>query len=94
MVSATSSPEYSSKLENRLNSDDLASSRISVLRSFLDDQNSRSGSLKGINSFFVELRVMHCLKQRNNHQKLDTPYPMEVDTPYQVIDQKSVLENN
>ncbi|GJT83588.1 hypothetical protein Tco_1057930 [Tanacetum coccineum] len=40
IVSPTSSSEYSSKSENRLNSSDLDSSRLSVLRSFLDDQNS------------------------------------------------------
>ncbi|GJT47599.1 hypothetical protein Tco_0973756 [Tanacetum coccineum] len=33
---------FHSKSENRLNSGDLDSSRLSVLKSFLDDQNSRS----------------------------------------------------
>nr|GEV57464.1 hypothetical protein [Tanacetum cinerariifolium] len=45
---------------------DLDSSRLSVLRSFLDDRNSRSRSLKDMNSSFVELLVMHYPKQRNN----------------------------
>ncbi|GKD97651.1 hypothetical protein Tco_1381548 [Tanacetum coccineum] len=45
IVSATSSSEYSWS-ENKLKSGDLNSSRLSVLKCFLDDQNSRSGSLK------------------------------------------------
>ncbi|GKB69610.1 hypothetical protein Tco_0931022, partial [Tanacetum coccineum] len=52
IVFTTSSSEYSSKSKNRLNAGDLDSSRLSVLRSFLDDQNSCSGSLKGVNSSF------------------------------------------
>nr|GEV33318.1 copia protein [Tanacetum cinerariifolium] len=42
IVFATSSSEYSSKSENRLNSGDLDSSRLGVLRRFLDDRNSHS----------------------------------------------------
>nr|GFB59259.1 hypothetical protein [Tanacetum cinerariifolium] len=54
--------------ENRLYSGDLDSSRLSVLKSFLDDRNSHSGSLKGVNCSIVELLVMHYLKQRINNQ--------------------------
>ncbi|GKE92620.1 hypothetical protein Tco_1573715, partial [Tanacetum coccineum] len=90
IVSASSSSEFSWS-ENKLKSDDLNSSRLNVLKCLLDDRNSRSGSLKGVNSSFVELFVMHYLKQGINNQKLDTPYPMEVDAPYRVIDQNSVL---
>ncbi|GJT57374.1 hypothetical protein Tco_0992428 [Tanacetum coccineum] len=48
---------------------DLDSSRLSVLRSFQDDRNSRSGSLKGVNGSLVELLVMHYLKQGINNQE-------------------------
>ncbi|GKD32788.1 hypothetical protein Tco_1248297, partial [Tanacetum coccineum] len=68
IVSATSSSEFSSNSKNRSNSGDLDSSRLSVLRCFLNDRNSRSGSLKGVNSSFVELLVMHNLKQGINNQ--------------------------
>ncbi|GJY32814.1 hypothetical protein Tco_0417283 [Tanacetum coccineum] len=88
IVSATSSSEYSWS-KNKLKSGDLNLPRLSVLKCFLDDRNSRYGSLKGVNSSFVELLVMHYLKQGINNQKLDTPYPMEVDTPYRVIDQNT-----
>ncbi|GKC63756.1 hypothetical protein Tco_1096354, partial [Tanacetum coccineum] len=46
IVSVTSSSEYSSWSKNRSKSSDLDSSRPSVLKCFLDDQNSRCGSLK------------------------------------------------
>ncbi|GKB54496.1 hypothetical protein Tco_0905249, partial [Tanacetum coccineum] len=57
IVFATSSSEYSFWSENRSKSGDLDSSRLSVLKCFLDDQNSRFGSLKGVNSSLVELLV-------------------------------------
>ncbi|GJS24856.1 hypothetical protein Tco_0453488 [Tanacetum coccineum] len=60
IVSATSYSEFSSKSENR-SKGDLDSSRLSVLKSFLDDRNSLSGSLKGVNSSFT----------------IDTPYPTD-----------------
>ncbi|GJV39073.1 ATP synthase subunit delta', mitochondrial-like protein [Tanacetum coccineum] len=88
IVSETFSSEYSWS-ENKLKSGDLNSSRVSVLKCLLDDRNSRSGSSKSVNSSLVELLVVHYLKQGINNQKLDTPYPMEMDTPYRVIDQSS-----
>ncbi|GJY74151.1 hypothetical protein Tco_0478582, partial [Tanacetum coccineum] len=59
IVSATSSSEYSSWSENRSKSGDLDSSRLSVLKCFLDDRNSCSGSLKvyAIGGSFVDLEV-------------------------------------
>nr|GEV03894.1 hypothetical protein [Tanacetum cinerariifolium] len=68
IISATSSSEYSSWSENRSKSGDLDSSRLSVLKCFLDDQNSHFESLKGVNSSLVELLVMHYLKQEINNQ--------------------------
>ncbi|GJY19847.1 hypothetical protein Tco_0392413 [Tanacetum coccineum] len=52
MVSATSSSEYSSWSEYRSKSGDLDSSRLSVLKCFLDDRNSHSGSLK---EYFISI---------------------------------------
>nr|GEX06097.1 hypothetical protein [Tanacetum cinerariifolium] len=83
------------ELENRWKSGDLDSSRLGVLKCFLDDQNYRSGSLKdsqyvvlngieyAISIFLNEYAVLD--------RKLDTPYPIEVDTPYLFIDKNSVL---
>ncbi|GKD17368.1 hypothetical protein Tco_1206526, partial [Tanacetum coccineum] len=68
IVFATSSSEYSSWSENKSKSGDLDSSILSVLKCFLDDQNSRSGSFKGVNSSLIELLVMHYLKQGINYQ--------------------------
>ncbi|GKE40699.1 hypothetical protein Tco_1464104 [Tanacetum coccineum] len=68
ITSATSSSEYSSRSENRSNSGELDSSRLSVLKSFLDEQNSHSRISKGVNSSLVELLVMYYLKQRINNQ--------------------------
>ncbi|GJY48516.1 hypothetical protein Tco_0438472 [Tanacetum coccineum] len=67
IVSASSSSEFSwSKI--KLKSGDLNSSRLNVLKCLLDDRNSHSGSLKGVNSSFDELLVMHYLKQGINNQ--------------------------
>ncbi|GJR36402.1 proline-rich receptor-like protein kinase PERK9 [Tanacetum coccineum] len=89
IVSATSSSEYSSWSENRSKSGDLDSSRLSVLKCFLDDRNSRSGSLKDSQySVFngTENAVLIFLNEYAVlDRKLDTPYLMEVDTPYQVL---------
>ncbi|GJU64138.1 hypothetical protein Tco_1245973 [Tanacetum coccineum] len=68
IVSATSSSKASSRPDSKLNPGVLDSSRLSVLKSFPDDQNSRSVSLKGVNSSLVELLVMHYLKQGINNQ--------------------------
>ncbi|GJR76811.1 hypothetical protein Tco_0089176 [Tanacetum coccineum] len=118
IVSATSSSEYSSWSENRSKSGDLDSSRLSVLKCFLDDRNSHSGSLKGWdpgeenNRYTEKMRKTRSVTISDNQyavfngteyavliflneyavldRKLDTPYPMEVDTPYRVIDQNSL----
>ncbi|GJS23571.1 hypothetical protein Tco_0452203 [Tanacetum coccineum] len=93
IVFATSSSDYSWS-ESKLKSGNLNSSRLSVLKCLLDDRNSRSilydryavsnGSgyavLISLNEYVVLVR------------KFDTPYPMEVDTPYSAIDQNSDLE--
>nr|GFA59651.1 hypothetical protein [Tanacetum cinerariifolium] len=47
--------------EDTSNSGKLDSSRHSVLKSYLDEKNSCSGSSKGVNSSLVKLLVMHYL---------------------------------
>ncbi|GKF43080.1 hypothetical protein Tco_0129632 [Tanacetum coccineum] len=88
---ASSSSEYSWS-ESRLKSGDLNSSRLRVLKCLLDDHNSRSddqyvvsnGSGYAILICWDEYAVLD--------RKLDTPYPVEVDTPYSAIDQNSVFK--
>ncbi|GKE33774.1 hypothetical protein Tco_1453096 [Tanacetum coccineum] len=93
IASASSSSEYS-WLENKLKSSDLNSSRLSDLKCLLDDQNSRSddGYAKSNRSGYAILISLN--EYAVLDRKLDTPYPIEVDTPYSAIDQNSVFKKN
>ncbi|GKA66399.1 60S ribosomal protein L31 [Tanacetum coccineum] len=90
IASASSSSKYSWS-ESRLKSGDLNSSRLRVLMCLLDDQNFvqvlydqyaiSNGGGYGILISWDEYTVLD--------RELDTPYPMEVDTPYSTVDQNS-----
>ncbi|GJZ05666.1 hypothetical protein Tco_0539459 [Tanacetum coccineum] len=74
-------------------SGDLNSSRLSDLKCFLDDRNSHSGSLRSIRR--IQWKWIRYINQLNEYavldRELDTPYPMEVDTPYSAVDQNMLL---
>ncbi|GKF40061.1 hypothetical protein Tco_0120122, partial [Tanacetum coccineum] len=88
IASASSSSEYSLS-ESRLKSCDLNSSRLRVLKCLIDDRNSHSGSLRSIRR--IQWKWIHRIDQLNENalldRELDTPYPIEVDTPYSAINQ-------
>ncbi|GJX31182.1 hypothetical protein Tco_0241037 [Tanacetum coccineum] len=89
IASASSYSEYSWS-ESRLNSSDLNSSRLIVLKCLLDDRNSHSASVLD-DRYAVSngsgYAVLICWDEYAVlDRKLDTPYPMEVDTPYSTVD--------
>ncbi|GKA55229.1 hypothetical protein Tco_0754178 [Tanacetum coccineum] len=92
IASASSSSEYSWS-ESRLKSGDLNSSRLRVLKCLLDDQNSCSVSVPNdryVVSNGSGYAVLICWDEYTVlDRELDTPYLMEVDTPYSTIDQNS-----
>ncbi|GJW30905.1 hypothetical protein Tco_0047780 [Tanacetum coccineum] len=93
-ASASSSSEYSWS-ESRLKSGDLNSSRLRVLKCLLNDRNSRSASVPD-DRYAVSNRSGYAVLICSDEyavldKKLDTLYPMEVDTPYSTIDQNSML---
>ncbi|GKA12062.1 hypothetical protein Tco_0691608 [Tanacetum coccineum] len=96
IASASSSSEYSWS-ESRLNSGDLNSSTLRVLKCLLDDQNSRSVSIPDDRYAVYNgsgYAVLICWDEYAVlDRELDTPYPIEVDTPYSTVDQNSVSNN-
>ncbi|GJY78546.1 hypothetical protein Tco_0484347 [Tanacetum coccineum] len=90
IASASSSFEYSWS-ESRLKSGDLNLSRLRVLKCLLDNRNSRSDD-----RYVVSNRSGYAVLISLNEyvvldRKLDTPYPMEVDTLYLAINQNNVM---
>ncbi|GJS93541.1 hypothetical protein Tco_0800509 [Tanacetum coccineum] len=95
--SSSSSFEYSSS-ESRLNTGDLNSSRLRVLKCLLDDRNLRSVSVPD-NRYAVSngsgyAVLISWTEYAVLDRELDTPYPVEVDTPYSTVDQNSVFKKN
>ncbi|GJZ84148.1 hypothetical protein Tco_0649487 [Tanacetum coccineum] len=89
IASTSSSSEYSWS-ESRLKSVYLNSSRLRVLKCLLDDRNSHSASVPDDRyavsngsgyAVLISLNVYVVLDY-----KMDTPYLMEVDTPYREYD--------
>ncbi|GJT46754.1 putative ribonuclease H-like domain-containing protein [Tanacetum coccineum] len=83
--------------ESRLKSGDLNSSRLRVLKCLLDDRNSRSVSVPD-NRYDVSIGsgyavLISCTKYIVLDKELDTPYPVEVDTPYSAVDQNGVFKD-
>ncbi|GJR78714.1 ribonuclease H-like domain-containing protein, partial [Tanacetum coccineum] len=77
IVSATSSSEYSWS-ENKLKSDDLNSSRLSVLKYLLDDRNSRSGlgSTSGIIAFALRNFDLEVMEFESAHSNTTAKLPI------------------
>ncbi|GJS60237.1 hypothetical protein Tco_0655021, partial [Tanacetum coccineum] len=68
---------------------DLNSSRLRVLKCLLDDRNSRSDDRYAVSNG-SGYAVLICWDDYVVlDRKLDTPYPIEVDTPYSTVDQDS-----
>ncbi|GKF00441.1 hypothetical protein Tco_0023791, partial [Tanacetum coccineum] len=88
IASSSSSFEYSWS-ESRLKSGDLNSSRPRVLKCLLDDQNSRSDDQYVVSNGSGYAVLISWDEYAILDRKLDTPYPMELDTPYLIVDQNS-----
>ncbi|GJT16721.1 hypothetical protein Tco_0875427 [Tanacetum coccineum] len=80
-ASASSSSEYSWS-ESRLKLGDLNSSRLRVLKCLFDDQNSRSDDQHAISNGSGYAILICWDKYAVLDRDLDTPYPMEEDTPH------------
>ncbi|GJY13866.1 hypothetical protein Tco_0383175 [Tanacetum coccineum] len=94
IVAAISSSECPSRSEKRSNSSELDSSRLGVLKSFLDERNPLSEFSKAIDTpYLIYLNTPYQSAERDMLywlRKLDMPYSIRVNTPYLVIDQNSV----
>ncbi|GKA95212.1 putative reverse transcriptase domain-containing protein [Tanacetum coccineum] len=87
--SAFSSSGYSWS-KSRLKSGDLNSSRLRVLKCLLDDQNSRSDDRYVVSTRSGYVVLISLNEYAVFDRKLDTLYPVEVDTPYSAIDQNNI----
>ncbi|GJS02861.1 hypothetical protein Tco_0319369 [Tanacetum coccineum] len=91
IASASSSSKYSWS-ESRLKSGDLNSSRLRVLKCLLDDRNSRSDDRYAVSNGGGYAVLICWNEYAVLDRELDTPYSMEVDTPYSTVDQNSGLK--
>ncbi|GJS48533.1 hypothetical protein Tco_0598654 [Tanacetum coccineum] len=92
-IASSSSFEYSWS-ESRLKSGDLNLSRHMVLKCLLDDRNFRSDDRYAVSNGSRYAVLIYLSEYVVLDRKLDTPYPMEVDTPYSTVDQNSVFKKN
>ncbi|GJW77645.1 hypothetical protein Tco_0139327 [Tanacetum coccineum] len=80
-IASASSSEYSWS-ESRLKSVDLNSSRLRVLKCLLDDQNCHSDDRYAVSNRGGYAVLISWNEYAVLDKELDTPYLMEVDTPY------------